>query len=104
MGLSIHGRQRARHRSTSSALANPVPLNRLMDCKAAEDCRDGGVAWRATDVIRDRHELQCASLEASVKLLSAQNRALLRTIAGRQPKWVAELAMIPTLLLPNTLT
>jgi predicted transcriptional regulator len=37
-------------------------------------------------------EVQFASLEAGAKLLSAKNRALLRTIAERQPKSVAELA------------
>jgi predicted transcriptional regulator len=36
--------------------------------------------------------VQFASLEAGAKLLSAKNRALLRTIAERQPKSVAELA------------
>jgi predicted transcriptional regulator len=37
-------------------------------------------------------EVQFASLEAGAKLLSAKNRELLRTIAERQPKSVAELA------------
>ena len=37
-------------------------------------------------------EVQFASLEAGAKLLSAKNRVLLRTIAERQPKSVAELA------------
>jgi predicted transcriptional regulator len=37
-------------------------------------------------------EVQFASLEAGAKLLSAKNRALLRTIAERQPNSVAELA------------
>ena len=37
-------------------------------------------------------EVQFASLEAGAKLLSAKSRALLRTIAERQPKSVAELA------------
>jgi predicted transcriptional regulator len=36
--------------------------------------------------------VQFASLEAGAKLLSAKNRALLRTIAERQPKSVTELA------------
>jgi predicted transcriptional regulator len=36
--------------------------------------------------------VQFASLEAGAKLLSAKNRELLRTIAERQPKSVAELA------------
>jgi len=36
--------------------------------------------------------VQFASLEAGAKLLSAKNRALLRAIAERQPKSVAELA------------
>jgi predicted transcriptional regulator len=37
-------------------------------------------------------EVTFASLEAGAKLLSAKNRALLRTIAERQPKSVTELA------------
>jgi hypothetical protein len=36
--------------------------------------------------------VQFASLEAGAKLLSAKSRALLRAIAERQPKSVAELA------------
>ena len=36
--------------------------------------------------------VQFTSLEAGAKLLSAKNRALLRTIAERQPKSVTELA------------
>jgi predicted transcriptional regulator len=36
--------------------------------------------------------VQFASLEAGAKLLSAKNRALLRTIAEREPKSVTELA------------
>jgi predicted transcriptional regulator len=39
-------------------------------------------------------EVQFESLEAGAKLLSAKNRALLRTIAERQPKSVAELAAL----------
>src|SRR4051812_22236322 len=38
--------------------------------------------------------VQFASLEAGAKLLSAKNRALLRTIAERQPKSVTELAVL----------
>lgn len=38
------------------------------------------------------HEVQFPSLEAGAKLLSAKNRILLRTIAERRPKSVAELA------------
>src|SRR5215211_2512847 len=38
--------------------------------------------------------VQFASLEAGARLLSAKNRALLRVIAERQPKSVAELAII----------
>jgi predicted transcriptional regulator len=37
-------------------------------------------------------EVQFASLEAGAKLLSGKNRALLRTIAERQPRSVTELA------------
>jgi predicted transcriptional regulator len=37
-------------------------------------------------------EVQFTSIEAGVKLLSAKNRALLRTLAERQPQSVAELA------------
>jgi len=37
-------------------------------------------------------EVQFASLEAGIKLLSTKNRALLRAIAERQPGSVAELA------------
>jgi predicted transcriptional regulator len=39
-------------------------------------------------------EVQFASLEAGSTLLSAKNRALLRTIATRRPQSVAELAAI----------
>ena len=38
--------------------------------------------------------VQFASLEAGARLLSAKNRALLRVIAERKPKSVAELAAI----------
>jgi predicted transcriptional regulator len=38
--------------------------------------------------------VQFASLEAGAKLLSAKNRALLRTIAARRPQSIAELAAI----------
>jgi predicted transcriptional regulator len=39
-------------------------------------------------------EVQFASFEAGATLLSAKNRALLRTIAARRPQSVAELAAI----------
>jgi predicted transcriptional regulator len=39
-------------------------------------------------------EVQFQSLEAGAKLLSAQNRALLRLIAERHPKSVSELAVL----------
>ena len=47
--------------------------------------------------------VQFASLEAGAKLLSAKNRVLLRTIAERQPKSVAELAAMTGRAEPNVL-
>ena len=41
---------------------------------------------------RKQEGVQFASLEAGAKLLSAKNRALLRTIVERQPRSVTELA------------
>lgn len=41
---------------------------------------------------RRQEGVQFASLEAGAKLLSAKNRALLRTIAEREPRSVTELA------------
>jgi len=40
------------------------------------------------------HKVRFASLEAGAKLLSAKNRALLRTIAEQRPRSVTELAAL----------
>ncbi len=43
---------------------------------------------------RSRGEVKFQSLEAGAKLLSAGNRLLLRTIAARRPRSIAELAAL----------
>ena len=62
--------------------------------KGAVDPREPKVWRERIEAGVAEQEVQFASIEAGAKLLSANNRALLRIIAERHPKSVSELAVM----------